>query len=232
MLFYILVMIAGIAVDQLTKLYAINVLAKVTTVPIIPNVFHLTYVENTGAAFSMLSGMQPFLIIITIIFTVALSFFFYILPKNSKYFNLNLSLSLIISGAIGNLIDRIRFQYVVDFFDFRIIGFAIFNIADILVVVGCILMVITIFQNKIPKSRRELEFHHKRKNPAVSHQKPAVSERGHLSARPATKRKISEVKPKVNTEIEHLSKSPDSSDDLHFTVTPPEELPSALTHKK
>jgi signal peptidase II len=155
MLFYIIIMVAVAAFDQLTKLYAVYSLAKVTTVPIIPNVFHLTYVENTGAAFSTFSGQQTFLIVITIIFILALGYLFAVLPKDRRYFNVNLALAFIIGGALGNLIDRIRLNYVVDFFDFRVIGFAIFNVADSFVVIGCIIMVIAIWQNRFPQKKEE-----------------------------------------------------------------------------
>ena len=148
MLFYILFIIGGIVVDQLTKYLAVTFLSPVTTVPVIPHVFHLTYVENTGAAFSIFAGKQIFLILLTLIFIIVLIYFFVIMPKTKRYFDVNLALSMIISGAVGNLIDRIRLNYVIDFFDVRLIGFAIFNIADIFVVVGCILMVIAIFRNK------------------------------------------------------------------------------------
>ena len=73
MLFYILFIIGGIVVDQLTKYLAVTFLSPVTTVPVIPHVFHLTYVENTGAAFSIFAGKQIFLILLTLIFIVVLS---------------------------------------------------------------------------------------------------------------------------------------------------------------
>lgn len=148
MAFYIIFMLIGIAIDQSSKYWAATYLADVYTVPIIPHVLHLTYVENSGAAFSILEGRQIFLIIITILFVAVLFYLFIKTPKNRKYFDVNLALSMVISGAIGNLIDRIRLNYVIDFFDIRLIGFAIFNIADVLVVVGCILIVIALLRNK------------------------------------------------------------------------------------
>ncbi|MEG1433843.1 signal peptidase II [Eubacterium sp.] len=249
MLFYIIILISGIVVDQLTKLYAVNVLAKVTTVPIIPNVFHLTYVENTGAAFSMLSGMQTFLIIITMIFIAGLLYLFIVLPKKRQYFEINLALAFIISGAIGNLIDRLRFHYVVDFFDFRIIGFAIFNIADILVVLGCILLVIAIWRNKFPGDKSELKSF-KPKAPSNQKRQPQqrkgstgttasrrTPQKKTMKARPTTKRKVSDVKPQIDTTIETLSRTdrqnaPYNPSGVDFNPTPPDELPSALKHRK
>lgn len=150
MLIYLIIIGICIGVDQFMKLLAVDYLAAVTTVPIIPNVFHLTYVENDGAAFSLFSGQQTFLIVITFIFLAGLCYVLYALPKNMRYFRLNLAFTLIISGATGNLIDRLRFHHVVDFFDFRLIGFAIFNLADVFVVVGCAIVVIEILRNRFP----------------------------------------------------------------------------------
>lgn len=82
-------------------------------------------------------------------------YLFAVLPKDRQYFNINLALAFIIGGAIGNLIDRIRLNYVVDFFDFRVIGFAIFNVADSFVVIGCIIMVIAIWQNRFPQKKED-----------------------------------------------------------------------------
>lgn len=148
MVFYIIVILFGIVVDQLTKYLAVVFLSPVTTVPLIPHVLHLTYVENTGAAFSIFEGKQSFLIIITTVFIIALIYVFYVLPKTRKFYDANIALTLIISGAIGNLIDRIRLNYVIDFFDVRLIGFAIFNLADVFVVIGSFLVIIALFRNK------------------------------------------------------------------------------------
>lgn len=147
MLLYIVIIIAGVVLDQLSKQFAVIWLSGITTLPIIPNVLHLTYVENTGAAFSLFSNMRFFLIIVTLLFAAGIGYLFYILPKTKPYRNINIALSLMLSGAIGNLIDRIRLAYVVDFFDFRIIGFAIFNVADILVVCGTGLLIYSLLKN-------------------------------------------------------------------------------------
>lgn len=148
MLFYCIMIVVGIIIDQLTKYLAVVFLSPVSTVPIIPHVLHLTYVENTGAAFSIFEGKQVFLIIITLIFIMAILTLFFKLPKTRKFYDVNLALALILSGAIGNLIDRVRFQYVIDFFDVRLIGFAIFNMADVFVVSGCFLIIIALFRNR------------------------------------------------------------------------------------
>lgn len=135
---YILIAVILITIDQYSKYLAEVYLKSIGTIPLIKDVFHLTYARNTGAAFSILQNKQTFLIIITSIVVVLIIFY---LIKNFKKGNvlLNMALVFIISGALGNLIDRIRLNYVTDFFDFTLINFAIFNFADIFVVFGTIL---------------------------------------------------------------------------------------------
>lgn len=134
-----------VLLDQFTKSLVVKYIKSIHTLPIIENVFHLTYVENRGAAFSIFQGKQTFLIVVTLIFTIFLIYYLIKVPTTRDSLWFKISLSFIIGGAIGNLIDRIRFGYVIDFFDFRIIHFAIFNTADSFVVVGTILLVLVIF---------------------------------------------------------------------------------------
>lgn len=125
-----------LVLDQMTKLMAIRRLMEIGSLPIISNFFHLTYVENRGAAFGILQNQKVFFVIMTLSIVVGMLFYLYKnkdLPKPMK-----LGFSLIIAGAIGNLTDRLRLGYVVDFFDFRI--FPVFNIADMSVVFGAILV--------------------------------------------------------------------------------------------
>lgn len=150
MLFYLLIIIGVVALDQITKALARHFLMALTSVPVIPNVFHLTYIENTGAAFSLLAGRSALLIVITVVLIAVLCAWLYLLPKSRRYLPLDTALALVIGGAVGNLIDRIVFGYVIDFFDFRLIGFAIFNVADVFVVVGCALVILAVIKNDIP----------------------------------------------------------------------------------
>ena len=144
-MFYYLIIIFIIILDQCSKFLAVHYVKPHITIPLIENVFHLTYVENTGAAFSILSNKLPLLTIITTIFIIALFIYLYkLISKNQSSRLLSLSLAFIIGGALGNFLDRIRIGYVVDFFDFRLINFAIFNVADCLIVVGSILLIILI----------------------------------------------------------------------------------------
>lgn len=144
---YELIIILLIGIDQASKLWAINCLKSQKTIQIIENVFHLTYVENRGAAFGMLQNNQWIFIIVAVLASV---FGLYYLHKKKTNIVGKAGIILIISGALGNLIDRVRLGYVVDYFDFTIVWQYVFNVADVFVVVGTILLCIYIlfFDNK------------------------------------------------------------------------------------
>ncbi|KAB3535268.1 signal peptidase II [Alkaliphilus pronyensis] len=132
---YLLILLV-IAVDQATKYWAINTLQYIGEIPIIQNIFHLTFVRNFGAAFGIFPNQKLFFIITKSIAIIGFSLFLY---KNRKIHKaLKVGILFIISGAAGNLIDRIRFGFVIDFFDFRV--WPVFNIADMSVVVGAMLV--------------------------------------------------------------------------------------------
>ncbi len=151
MLISILFVIAVIGVDQLTKYWAVTRLASKGTIPLIEDVFHLTYAENRGAAFSMLENSSLFLIVVT-----SLAMILIILALWRKWVKGSLAhwacLS-ILAGGIGNLIDRIAQGFVVDMFDFRLINFAIFNVADIFITVGGGLLILYIVLELIKDSK-------------------------------------------------------------------------------
>jgi len=142
MLAAILIALAIVVVDQLVKYWAQTVLMSLGTIPIIQDVFHLTYAQNKGAAFSILQGQRWFFVVITVIIVGVLLWMLY---KN-QLCNLwgRLSVIFIIGGAVGNFIDRLRFGYVIDMMDFRLINFAIFNVADMFLTVGGIMLIIYI----------------------------------------------------------------------------------------
>lgn len=145
---YIAIILFTIFLDQYSKFLVLKYLKPIDTYPIINDMFHLTYVENTGAAFSLFTDMQPFLILVTFAFTLFLAYMLFKTPKIKSNFWVNFSLALIIGGAVGNLIDRLRLNFVVDFIDFRFINFAIFNFADVFVVCGGISLLIALMINK------------------------------------------------------------------------------------
>lgn len=136
------IILGGIALDQLTKLLAVRYLMPVDTVPLWENVLHLTYVENTGAAFgTMKDARWVFLILSSVaIIGIALYLFF----GYARTTLATVAFSMIVSGGIGNMIDRIALGYVIDFIDFRLIHFAVFNGADSFVCVGAGLLVLSL----------------------------------------------------------------------------------------
>lgn len=137
---------AAVLLDQLTKYWATSGLAE-GAVTVIPGVVDFHYTQNTGAAFSMLSNGTLFLTIISVVMSAALIFVIYRyrdkLPRAMR-----ILLALIAGGAIGNLIDRVIFGYVVDFIEFTFMNFAIFNVADIFVTLAGIGVVCYVFFTK------------------------------------------------------------------------------------
>ncbi|MCL2571474.1 MAG: signal peptidase II [Defluviitaleaceae bacterium] len=138
---------ALVVMDQLVKLYAIRNLQGQPERPLIQGFLHLTYLENTGAAFGFLAGFDWAQIVLTVFKLVVLAaagWYFFKLPNESRFTLLRVPLVLVIAGGIGNLIDRVRFGHVVDMFVFRFINFPVFNVADIYVTTGIFLFAIMI----------------------------------------------------------------------------------------
>lgn len=132
------VILSGI--DQLSKLLVLRYIKPEDTIPLLKGIFHLTYCENRGAAFGILQGRFGLLFITTLLVIIAVTV--YMIKKRPQSLTLTTSVTLLIGGAIGNLIDRVCRGFVIDFLDFRLIHFPIFNIADCFVVCGAILLVI------------------------------------------------------------------------------------------
>ena len=140
MLFWILITVGVVVLDQFTKWLAVEYLIPIGTVPIIKDALHLTYVENPGAAFGMMQNSRwIFLLVSTVAIIAIIIYLTKFAPKNKLA---RLSLAFILGGGIGNMIDRIALGYVVDFIDFRLINFAVFNVADSFVCVGAALLII------------------------------------------------------------------------------------------
>lgn len=140
-----IVAIVGFVVDQLTK-YAIAQTFKLgQTVPIIPNVFHFTYVRNTGAAFSLFTGQVGLLRWLSLAVSLGLMGLGLFYPGLNRWEKLGYG--FILSGAFGNGIDRFLLGYVVDFLDFKLINFPVFNLADVFINVGIICLLIASFRN-------------------------------------------------------------------------------------
>ncbi|MDF2883451.1 MAG: lspA [Clostridiaceae bacterium] len=139
----ILIIVLGLFFDRISKLWALKALFPDKEIVIIKNIFSFEYLENRGAAFGIFQNKQIFLAIITII--VAAAMIFYLFKYKPKSVLLKISLSMIISGALGNLFDRIAYKYVVDFILWHYKGvyyFPTFNVADMLVTCGTVLLAI------------------------------------------------------------------------------------------
>jgi signal peptidase II len=138
-----------IIIDQIIKMLIVNNFSLFENIPLIKNVFNLTYVQNEGAAFNLFNGNTLFLIIMTLI---VVTIIFLIIKKLNK--KEKIIYSILLGGIIGNLIDRIRLGYVIDYLDFKLINFPIFNLADICIVVSIgILVILSILEVKNEKNK-------------------------------------------------------------------------------
>lgn len=131
--------------DQLTKAAAQNRLKGQADYPLFAGILEFSYLENTGAAFSSFLGKQGFLITLTSLVMLFLLVKYFQIPDRKRYLPIHISLLLIISGGIGNLIDRIANGYVIDFIYFVPINFPKFNVADCYVTIGMILLCVVCF---------------------------------------------------------------------------------------
>lgn len=137
-----IVIIAIILIDRASKIWASTVLQPIDTIPLWPGVFHLSYRTNTGAAFSILRQHTEILAVLSFVLSLAMIIYLIRSRRTSSFHLAHLALAFIIGGAIGNGIDRLVYRYVVDMFDFRLINFAVFNVADSFITVGVILFAV------------------------------------------------------------------------------------------
>lgn len=155
MLFCIIIMVLVIAADQVSKLLVLWHLAPIGQVKLIDGVFHLTYVENRGAAFGMLSGHRWIFMVFSVLAIAALIVFLWRTKFQSRL--LKLSIAMIAGGGIGNMIDRTAYGYVVDFIDVTFVWDYVFNIADSAVCVGCGLMILWFILSEIKENKEKKE---------------------------------------------------------------------------
>ncbi len=151
----LLIIVVGIILtvaDQLLKIWAISSLEPVGSITVIENIFSLTYVENRGAAWGMMSGAKWYLIIMPIVIIVAA--IAYLIIKKLSDPLLLWSVSLIVSGGLGNLIDRIFRGFVVDYLHATFIDFPVFNLADCCITIGAGLLILYVILSEI-KERKE-----------------------------------------------------------------------------
>lgn len=135
---YIIVIILGFILDRISKIYAIN---NFIDNPYDGSILNFTYLENRGAAFGILQNNRLFFIMLTMT-VVGYLIYYFIKHYKTNTTLLNIAITFIITGAVGNFYDRLIKTYVVDFIEFSFINFPVFNVADIFVTVGSILIII------------------------------------------------------------------------------------------
>lgn len=148
---YILGLLGIVVIDQVTKLLAVTYLEPIDTLPIIEGVIHLTYLENRGAAFGMLAGAPWVFNTFSVIAIIAILCYLFLGQAETKLYSI--PLVMIAGGGIGNMIDRAALGYVVDFIDFRLINFAVFNGADSFVSVGAGLLILALVLDIVGEAR-------------------------------------------------------------------------------
>ncbi len=142
-----------VAFDQITKYFAEKNLAGGKIVSFLPGFVQFRYAQNTGMAFSMLSGARWVFVVITIIVCGGVMWFLF--SNRAKSLWLYWSLGVVLAGGIGNLIDRARFGYVVDFIEPTFVNFAVFNIADCAVTCGAAVLVVYLLIDAFKKDKRD-----------------------------------------------------------------------------
>ena len=150
-----IVVVAVLIIDQITKYLAIN-LKDGRTISLIGDHLSLVYLENRGAAFGILQNQKCFLMVSSILI-IGYLVYFYLKHKESLNLLMRLGIGLVLGGAVGNMIDRIFRGFVVDFISYRFpngYGFPIFNIADMAVVIGCSVLILSSFQKEEKESGR------------------------------------------------------------------------------
>lgn len=147
------IILGVIGLDQLTKWLAVVHLQGEPSVPLWENVLHLTFVKNEGAAFGMLSNSRWVFMVISTVAIIGISVYLFGFCKESGW--VKISLAMIVGGGIGNMIDRLALGYVVDFIDFTLINFAVFNVADSFVTVGAGILIVCLLLEQIRELRAE-----------------------------------------------------------------------------
>ena len=138
----VILVVLLVALDQFTKYLACEYLQDKPAFKIIDGILELNFLKNSGAAFGMLQNQKVFFILVAVLILLIIAYVLFRMPDDKKYNIMHILLVLIASGAAGNMIDRVRQDYVVDFIYFVIINFPIFNVADIYVTVSTFLFVI------------------------------------------------------------------------------------------
>lgn len=149
-IYYIIAMIL-IGLDQLSKYLTVQEIALGEVVSLVPNVLSLTYIRNSGAAWSILEDQMIFFYVITVVVVGALIYFLHTEGKKSPI--ASTGIALIMGGAIGNFIDRLHLKYVIDMIRLEFINFPIFNVADMALTIGVIILIGYIVYDELVKKK-------------------------------------------------------------------------------
>ncbi len=150
---YYLIALAVVLLDQLTKRLTVEYLKPVGSVPLIEDVLHLSYVENTGAAFGIMKNSRWLFMVVS---AVAIAVLIFVIAKYCRgHAFASVAVAMVLGGGIGNMIDRVRLGYVIDFIDFRLINFAVFNVADSFVTVGVVMLLCFLISEMVRESKAE-----------------------------------------------------------------------------
>ena len=158
MTYVLMALFAAVAVvlDQLSKFWVVENISLFEKVPVLDGIFHLTYVQNTGAAFSSFQGMRWLFLLIFVLFTAAVIWEF---SKKRMPFTTfeRWCIAAVFAGGLGNMIDRVRLGYVVDMIAVEFIDFPVFNVADCFITCGCILLMLhlVIFNREFWKEEKK-----------------------------------------------------------------------------
>ena len=143
--FYYVLFVAGIvAADQVTKYLTVLYIPSLGVQPLIPGLLQISYVQNTGAAFSSFEGQQWLFALIFVVFTGLIFYEYFKKPMGFTTFE-RWCIAAIYGGGLGNMIDRVRLGYVVDMIETTFMDFPVFNVADYFITCGCVLLMVHLF---------------------------------------------------------------------------------------
>lgn len=153
LVFCVIFCVGLVGLDQLIKYLVIENLKPIEYFDVIENVLRFRYVENTGAVFGSFSTHTVLLTVISVVLIAFVLFYLYKNKDQSKF--VSICLLLMISGGIGNVIDRIRLHYVVDFIEVLFVDFAVFNFADCLITVGAFALIIYLIIDLVKDTKKQ-----------------------------------------------------------------------------
>lgn len=151
---YFLISLVLIGIDQWIKYWTVANISLHETMEFIPSVLSLTYIRNTGAAWSILEGRMGFFFVVTMIAVVVVTYL--LIKHRTEHWLFTVGLSFVLAGALGNFIDRMRLGYVVDMFQTEFMNFPIFNVADVSLFIGvAFIFIYTLFEEKLKGNKYE-----------------------------------------------------------------------------